>query len=231
VTQRVVGILGGMGPESTAALYLEIIRRTPIASEQDHLRVVIDSNPKVPDRTGALLSGDTQPVIRALIDTARNLEHGGAQLIGIPCNTAHAFLAEVRASVAVPVLDMIDETACTARQAFGDGAVIGLLATDGTLRARLYHEALARHGLRAVAPDPVTQRAVMAVIGEVKRHGVAEGALAALLPAISDLSGQGASALIAGCTEISLVLARTTPALPWLDPLEVLAQRLIAEAI
>ena len=95
MSAKVIGVLGGMGPESTAALLSRITRRTPAATEQDHLRVIIDSNPKIPNRTDALLFGNLAPVIDALSETASNLERAGAEMIGIPCNTAHAFLAMV----------------------------------------------------------------------------------------------------------------------------------------
>jgi aspartate racemase len=228
--QKVVGILGGMGPESTADLLIRIIRATPIEKEQDHLRIIIDNNPKIPNRTEVLLSGDTGSTITALTETARNLERAGAELIGMPCNTAHAFLAEIRASVGVPVLDMIDEAAKRAQESFGSSNVMGLLATDGSCRSRLYHGALSRHGIAVVTPRSDAQRSVMEVSTRVKNHGVSSGCLESLHPAIDDLTARGASVLIAGCTEISLVLADQPPRLPWLDPLQVLAERLIEEA-
>jgi len=230
--QKVIGVLGGMGPESTAALLNRITRRTPAATEQDHLRVIIDSNPKIPNRTDALLFGNLDPVIEALTETARNLERAGAELIGIPCNTAHAFLADVRESVAIPVLDMVGETAFQTRHAFGEKTIVGLLATDGTLTTRLYHDALRRHHLEAVAPaGPGLQNAVMDAIDAVKLHGVTDDAKGALAVAIQDVTAQGATALIAGCTEVSLVFDRYPPNLPWLDPLTVLADVLVREAM
>lgn len=231
MTQKIVGILGGMGPESTADLFLRIIRATPAETEQDHLRVIIDNNPKVPNRTEALISGDTAPAISMLTATARNLERAGAQLIGIPCNTAHAFLPDIRGSVGVPVLDMIDETARRVRLDFGGSTVVGLLATDGTLRTRLHHQALERHGLEVVTPGRDAQRTVMEVIGEVKLGGVPADGLEKLAPAIEDVAGRGATAIVAGCTEISLVLSAQPPPLPWIDPLQVLAERLVEEAL
>jgi len=230
--ERVIGVLGGMGPESTAALLNRITRRTPAATEQDHLRVIIDSNPKIPNRTDALLFGNLEPVIEALSETARNLVRAGAEVIGIPCNTAHAFLADLRASVDVPVLDMVGETALQARHAFGKNTVIGLLATDGTLRTRLYHEALQRYDFEAVGPAaPGVQNAVMDALDTVKLHGVSDETKGAIAVAIQDVVAQGAMALISGCTEVSLVLERFPPNLPWLDPLTVLAEALIREAM
>ena len=190
------------------------------------------SNPKIPNRTDALLFGNLEPIIEALCETARNLERAGAEMIGIPCNTAHAFLADVRQSVGIPVLDMVGETAFQARHAFGEKAVVGLLATDGTLRTRLYHEALKLHHLEAVGPKgPGVQNAVMDALDTVKLHGVTDDIKGAIGVAIQDLATQGAIALIAGCTEVSLVLERYSPSLPWLDPLTVLADVLVTEAM
>jgi aspartate racemase len=229
---KIIGVLGGMGPESTAALLSRITRRTPAAVEQDHLRVIIDSNPKIPNRTDALLYGNPEPVIAAMSETARNLERAGAEMIGIPCNTAHAFLADVRASVGIPVLDMVAETAFQARHAFGENAVVGLLATDGTLRARLYHDALKAHSLEALGPTgPGIQNAVMDALDTVKIHGVTSDATSALAVGVQDLAAQGATALIAGCTEVTLTFERFPPSLPWLDPLTVLADVLVREAM
>jgi aspartate racemase len=229
--QKVIGVLGGMGPESTAELLLRITRLTPAATEQDHFRVIVDSNPKIPNRTEALLSGDMEPVIKALATTARNLEAAGAEIIGIPCNTAHAFLPDILEAIDTPVVDMVDEAAKRARSHFDAGTVIGLLATDGTLRSRLYHDALANHGLVGLAPSaPGLQFAIMDGLDTVKLHGVSEEVSKAMALGVKDLAENGAAALIAGCTEVSLVLGSFPPDLPWLDPLQILAEALVREA-
>jgi aspartate racemase len=215
---------------STADLFIRVVRATPVAREQDHLRILVDNNPKIPDRTEALRSGDTAPAREALCETARNLERAGAELIGIPCNTAHAFLADIRSSVAVPVIDMVDEAASRARERFGERTVVGLLATDGTLAADLYGVALERHGLVAAEPGAEAQAIVMGVIDEVKVRDVSEGCMERLTKVVEDLSERGATCLIAGCTEISLVLSHHAPGLPWLDPLQALADALVTEA-
>ncbi len=231
MNETIIGVLGGMGPESTAELLVRITRLTPAAVEQDHLRVVIDSNPWIPNRTEALLSGDLQPVIDALVGTASTLERAGAGVIGIPCNTAHAFLVDLRKAVDVPFVDMVGATAARVRGELDEGSVVGLLATDGTLRTRLYHEALAELGLEAVAPVSAgIQNAVMDALDTVKLHGVVESAQAPLAAAIRDVAARGAVALIAGCTEVSLILTRYPPALRWFDPLTVLAEELVAAA-
>jgi len=232
MNEMIVGVLGGMGPESTAELLVRITRCTPAKVEQDHLRVIMDSNPRIPNRTDALLADETGPVIEALAQTALNLEQAGAGIIGIPCNTAHAFLADVRAAVGVPVLDMIGEAAIRALEIFGEGTTVGLLATDGTLRTRLYHDALEGVGLVAMSPSAAgIQYAVMDALDSVKLHGPTEDAYGALGAAVRNLASEGATAIIAGCTEASLVLERHPPDLPWLDPLQILAEALVREAI
>jgi len=229
--EKVIGLLGGMGPESTAALLVKITRSTPVEREQDHLRVIVDSNPKIPDRTAALVSGETGAVIDALVETARNLERAGADVIGIPCNTAHAFLSHVSSAVHVPVLDMISETAFRARDAFGRNAVAGVLATVGTLQARLYHEALGTAELATVVPpSPGPQDELMQAIHSVKLRGASDDARELLEKAIGAVEAGGATALIAGCTEVSLLLEYRAPGLPWLDPMQILAEALVREA-
>ena len=232
MNEMIVGVLGGMGPESTAELLVRIARSTPAAVEQDHLRVICDSNPRIPNRTDALLSDETGPVIEALAQTALNLEQAGAGIIGIPCNTAHAFLSDVRAAVSIPVLDMIGEAAIRAVEIYGEGTTVGLLATDGTLRTRLYHDALEGVGLVAMSPSAAgIQFAVMDALDAVKLHGPTEDAFGALGAAVRNLASEGATAIIAGCTEASLVLERHPPDLPWLDPLQILAEALVREAL
>ncbi len=190
--QKIIGVLGGMGPESTAKLLERLTRATPAATEQDHLRVIIDSNPKIPNRTESLLSGETRTIVEALGQTACNLERAGAELLGIPCNTAHAFLADVRTAVGIPVVNMIDEAALRARETVGEGVTVGLLATDGTIRSRLYHDALADHGLVGMAPTMQgVQNAVMDALETVKLHGVSEDAYRVLAVAMRDLVDQG----------------------------------------
>jgi aspartate racemase len=222
-----------MGPESTAELLAMIVRSTPVTREQDHLRVIVDSNPKVPDRTEALLSGETAAVARALSRTARNLERAGAEVIGMPCNTAHAFIEDIRASVDVPVLDMIEEAARRALREFGSGTVIGVLATNGTHKAGLFEAALTAHGLVPVVPaSREVQQGVMDALQGVKLRGVTEEARQALAIAVADLVEQGtAVGLIAGCTEVSLVFNCFPPDLPWLDPLQVLAEAMVREGL
>jgi aspartate racemase len=231
-----------MGPAATIRLYEEITRRTPIRHEQDHLRLVIDSDPTVPDRTAALLaaaSSDGKPSLPAadvdgspeghLIAAARRLQAAGVELIAIACNTAHAWHERIAGAVDVPVLHLIDVTAEAALRCAGPGGRVGLLATLGTQSAGLYQQATARIGLSLVLPEPQTQQQVMQAIMQVKT-GQIEPARATIRQAAGQLIDQGAMAVIVGCTDISVVLADRDLDVPVVDSTVALAERIIGLA-
>lgn len=228
-----IGVLGGVGPEATAELFRRIIRLTPATADQDHLPVIIFNNPAIPDRTAFILGQGPSPA-PALIDTARRLAAAGADLIVIPCNTAHAFLPAIRRAVRIPVLDMIAATVARVVEQYPHVDRIGLLATTGTLRSRLYHAAFRRVNRRVLTPMAHPQRTLVmeAIYG---RRGVKAGFRrhpAQLLQAAAGrLRDAGAGMLIAGCTEISVVLGKSCAGLPLADPLSVLAAAAVRAAM
>ena len=224
---KTLGILGGMGPESTADLFLRIIRATLVERDQDHIRVLIDSNPHVPDRTEAIVSGDTQPVTDVLIEMARGLERAGAEVLAVPCNTVHYFLPGVREAVDVPILDMIDEVCGEITTAAL--TPLGLLATTATISTGLYATRLEARGLPVLVPEGERQEAAMGVIKEVKAAGVTDSAKAATEELARELHDRSAAAIIAACTEFSLVLSQLSLDVPVFDPLDSLARAAIRE--
>ncbi|MFC7626353.1 aspartate/glutamate racemase family protein [Paraburkholderia humisilvae] len=150
----VIGVLGGMGPRATADFFTKLIAATPAECEQDHLRVHIDSNPQVPDRSEAIAGRGESPGV-ALAAMAAGLEHAGADFLVMPCNTAHAFEPEIRAAVRVPFVSMIDEACAGCDHVFPSAQRFGLLATRGCIEARLYQNAFTRIGRTTVAlPQP-----------------------------------------------------------------------------
>ncbi|MEW6399393.1 MAG: amino acid racemase [Bacillota bacterium] len=240
---EIIGILGGMGPEATCDLFHKIIRVTvrfkPVVRDQDHLRVIVDSNPLIPDRTAAILGNGEDPV-PALQETARNLERAGAGLIAVPCNTAHYFWDQIQAAARIPVLHMMQEVArALAADEPGPGGPgglnpgvtrVGLLATTATVRTGLYHRALGARGMQLVVPDAARQESVMEAISRVKR-GDLEGARQPLVAAARALEAAGAEAIIEGCTEIPLVLRDRDVGVPLLDATWVLAAAAVRTAL
>ncbi|RLI33734.1 aspartate racemase [Candidatus Bathyarchaeota archaeon] len=228
--EKVIGILGGMGPEATAELFMRIIRATPVERDQDHLRVVIDSNPKIPDRTAAILGEGPSP-LPEMRRTARNLEGAGADFIIIPCNTAHYFYEELKEGVRIPILNMIELTAARIRERLPEARRVGLIATTGTLRAGIYDRALEKHGVEVIHPSEEAQRRVMEAIYEKIKRGLIPEGREIILEVAARLVEEGADAIICGCTEVSLVLKEGDVPVPVIDPLQVLAEKAVAIAL
>ena len=162
-----IGILGGMGPLATMDLYKKIILSTEAACDNDHIRVCIDGNAAIPDRTAAILSGGRDPVPE-MLSALRNLEKCGVDCVIMPCNTAHYFLPRLQEETALPILDMREITAavCAARY---PGKTACLLGTKGTLEAKIYDGALARAGVAFMTPDESERDELMRLIyGVVK---------------------------------------------------------------
>jgi aspartate racemase len=226
---RTIGVLGGMGPLATADLYHKIIEETPAERDQDHLHVIIDADPGIPDRTAALLENGPNPRPR-MIAAAKRLEAAGAGLLVIPCNTAHAFLPAIEAAVSIPILHMIRLAAAEAGRTGPAGARVGVLATAGTVRAGLYGQALAGQGLTALYPDDAGQATVSEGIAAVKA-GASDGAVDRFVTVARDLAAAGADLLIAGCTEIPIVLTESLAPMPLIDPTRVLARAAVRWAL
>lgn len=227
---RTIGILGGMGPLATADLYYKIIRATPARRDQEHLHAIIDSDPSIPDRTAAL-RGTGPDALPGLVQSAQRLELAGADFIVMPCNTAHAFLAGLRAQLRVPVIDMIAETADRVRQDFPAARRIGILAYRGTIETGLYHRALRERGLDPLSPSLDEQgRLVDAAIDAVKGNDTRPVVGRWLAEAGAQLVAAGAEVVLAACTEIPLVLTPAMVEAPLLDPTQILAEAAVREA-
>lgn len=204
-----LGIVGGMGPAATVDLYDKITRATPAKIDQDHFKVVIEQNPQIPDRTKYLLHGGIDPTL-SLYSACKKLEADDVDAIVFPCNTAHAYIETIVPHLDVPIINMQRTTLEEIKQKFGEKAVIGLMATDGTCETGIYSNKADEMGLKCVRPDPEYQKYVMeAIYGE---KGVKAGYTTGLcrdqlLEAAKHLvKDKAATVLILGCTELPLIL-------------------------
>jgi aspartate racemase len=204
-----------MGPAATIEFFRRLVAATPAAVDQAHLRILIDNNPQVPDRTNAIFGNGPDPG-PALAQMAQELETWGADFLTMPCNTGHVFRPAIEVAVSIPFVDMIEETAAVLRV-----KTTGLLATTGTVHTKLYHTACARHGVRVVVPNADDQELVMDIIRRVKAGGSGESVRDYAMAVVRRLADRGAETVIAGCTEISLIPGRGMP-IPWIDALDCL---------
>jgi aspartate racemase len=233
-----VGVIGGVGPAATVDFMDKIVRNTPARRDQDHVRMVVEHDPRIPDRTEHLVGDGPDPTV-ALYAAAKRLESAGADLIAIPCNTAHAFVERIQPYLAIPIVNMLHETVRHAATRHGTAAPVGLLATDGTLASRVYHDAAAAAGLRLLVPDAAHQAKVMEAIygpAGVKAGQTTGACRESLMAAIAHLAERGAAAIILGCTELPLIqpaddaLAAGGRRVAVLDPTDLLARACVAEA-
>lgn len=229
MAEKVIGILGGMGPEATIDLYSKILLATPAARDQDHLHVIIDSNPKIPDRTAALLYGGADPTA-LLCETARNLERAGADFLVMPCNSAHLFYDRIAQAVAIPVLHIVDETVAEVIRRYPAVKTVGVLAADGATRLRLYHDRLEARGFAVISPDPVDQDLLQAAISRIKVGDKGTEVRDTVRAIAEHLVGRGAELLVSACTELPLVLRDGDVTVPVLDPTACLAYAAVQSA-
>ena len=225
--KKAIGIIGGMGPLATADLFEKIVLHTRASCDQDHLRVLIDNNTNIPDRTEAILHGGADPAPE-LIRSARGLERQGAELLMMACNTAHCFYEAVQSAVSVPVLDMIRLTA----RALEERGIrtAGLLATDGTVETGIYQRRFEGTGIRLLTPDPAGQRAVMDMAYRGVKAGRRDYDTGDARRAMEDLLRRGAEILILGCTELPPAMSLYRLDFPTEDPTLELALAAIRQA-
>ena len=219
-----LGVLGGMGPQATNTFYQFIIDRTDAQSDQEHVNALILSDSDMPDRTAAILSGDTEPVFRRLLSDAKLLEQAGCTVIAVPCNTSHLFLDRVQEQIRIPILHMIRETA---KVLSSQGRTRpGILATDGTIHAGLYQKEFAALGIQAVIPSPEAQRQVMSLIYDHVKAG--RDINPQLFDYVHrDLLAQGCDCGVLACTELSVFASQHHLPSFYTDAMAVLAEQAI----
>lgn len=227
--EKIVGILGGMGPDATVDLFQKILRSTPAERDQDHLRILIDCNSKIPDRNEAALCRGEDP-FPYLRDSAVGLEKAGAHLIAIPCNAAHCWHAEIQNCVRIPVLHIMEAAADHLAERYPEVRHVGLLAATVTVGRGLYQRALERSGIGSIVPADDSQARVMEVIRAVKAGRWEEDVRRLIREQGEKLAAQGAQAVIAGCTEIPIVLQDGELSVPVVDATLALALRAVREA-
>lgn len=210
---------------ATVDLFRKLVEHTQAQSDAEHIHILIDNYPQIPDRTKAVLTGDDS-VVEYLAEAARRLADAGADFLIIPCNTSHCFYDALCSRVQIPVIHMI--RACAEKvKALGYNKV-ALLATDGTVRAGIYSACFAEYGIEVLLPSEQGQKKVMQLIYDEIKAGKE------VHPQILDeerkaLQQRGAQAFILGCTELPLAFPPDGSGL-FIDPTAILAEAAIKAA-
>jgi aspartate racemase len=211
---KILGVLGGMGPAATIDFLAKLQDATPAERDEDHIRVVMDLNPRVPNR-----HLETEAAGETLAAMAVALKVAGAQILAMPCNTAHVNRTAIEAGSGLELIDMLDAAVDAARD---EGARrIGVLSTP--LARGLYAERLRIANLSGVALSPLGQEALMEAIFAVKAGDLSEQVADVMAAAAAELVQGGAEVIIAGCSEVPIMLDPDRVAVPLVDATEALA--------
>jgi len=230
---EVVGIIGGTGPEATNYFTSLLVKmRGRVNSDQEHIPFLLLNNPQIPDRSKHILYDGESP-LPEMVHTGSLLKSAGATFLVIPCNTAHVFTDELEKSVGLPVINMIDQAIEHISKNYGENTVIGLLATTGTISSKTYQKAVQKKAplMSLITPDSKTQTQVMKAIYEIKKLSSDEHTFEMLNNAANELIKQGAQVIILGCTEIPLSLTKERCDFERIDPMEIMAKKVIEKTI
>ncbi len=228
-----LGVLGGMGPLATVDFLAKLIALTPAVADDQHIPVVVTSEPQIPPRPAAKLDGANPSPLPALLARRDFLVGAGARAIAMPCNTAHFWYDELTDGLAIPFLHIVEAVIATLDKRGLGGRTIGLIGTRATLEGRLYEAPLTAKGFPCLRPEqPINEQLVWPGVKLVKRNKPAEaGPL--FRRAAESLLDNGAVAVVLACTEVPVGLPTTDPwvAAHCVDPNEALAQACVDWAL
>jgi aspartate racemase len=204
--KKTIGILGGMGPEASANLYMKMIKyaqnKYNAVQDSDYPPVILYSLPLGDfDEKGIV---DNDSVKSQLIKGVKKLENAGCDLIIIGCNTVHIFYDEMQSAVDIPLLNIVEETK---KKVVDLGyKKVGLFASDSTIKTGLYQKKFDGSGITLIQPLSEQQEVMNRVIEHVMGGNQSNEDVNSLKDIGNSFLEQGAEAIIMGCTEIPLAI-------------------------
>ncbi|MBQ6018620.1 MAG: aspartate/glutamate racemase family protein [Clostridia bacterium] len=225
--EKILGVLGGVGPLATVYFMDMLVKMTAAETDQEHIPVLCFNHATIPDRTAYILDNSRENPLPVMERDAQMLEKAGASYIVIPCNTAHYFYDQLQEKVRIPIINIINETVEYIRQKDPSVKKIGILATEGTIAARAYQNSCERSGVDYDTPNEFDQKSLMNIIyNQVKAGKPAD--FEEFMRIIGVMKHDGCDAVILGCTELSIIHRDFKMNRPdVVDSLQVLAKRSI----
>lgn len=220
---KTLGIIGGVGPLATMFIGEKIVRLTAAEKDQDHVNMIITNNTNIPDRTAFILGKSSDDPVPRIISDAERLKVAGAEILIMPCNTAHSYYDQIQSNIDLPMINMIRETVAYAKD---NGAEkVGILATTGTITTGIYQSMCEDMGLMPIIPNEYIQEVVMSIIYDDVKAGqsVNPKKWSKVDQAMREL---GCNTIILGCTELSIVKEELN-LVNCIDSLTVLAESAI----
>lgn len=221
-----LGIIGGLGPMATAYFLHLIINMTDAEKDQEHIEVLLHSKPQIPDRTNYILGVSKESPMPYLSQIGKSLVEQGADIIAIPCITAHFFQGKLEEEINCPIINAIEETAIYLKEE--NVSKVGIMATDGTIQSELFQNTLKKYDIECIIPEKNLQQKVMSIIYDNVKAGCPID-MEAFNAVTGKLFEEGAQVILLGCTELSMVKRDCNISKGFLDVMEVLARRVVLE--
>lgn len=226
MSEKILGILGGLGPLATVYFMDLIVKMTEAKKDQDHISMIVLNHAAIPDRTEFILDATKPNPLPMMIEDAKKLQSAGADYVVMPCNTAHFFYEQIQHNIEIPMLNIIEETVKYARDE-KKVKKLGILATKGTVSAGSYQRMCENYGIEWAVPSLQDEQSLMNIIYNQVKAGK-EVNITEFIKIIENMKADGCDAVTLGCTELSVInkdfaLCRDDV----VDSLEVLARRSI----
>jgi len=228
-TDKIAGVMGGMGPEATVDFMAKVVALTASGRDQDHVHMIVDQDPGVPNRRDAIAGGGRE-VSEHLAGMAKRLDDAGADFLVMVCNTAHVMLDGVHEVRRIPFISIIDESIAEIDRRCASASIVGIMATDGCLDTGIYQRAVEASGRTALIPDVAGKARLMSLIDTIKAGHKGAEVSAGMESVAQSLVDGGADVIIGGCTEIPIVFEGHGFVVPVISSTNVLAERTIAFA-
>lgn len=225
--KKTIGIIGGMGPAATVDLFNLVVKNTDASSDQEHIHIIIDCNTNIPDRTDAIIHGAPSP-IEELCNSARRLYRAGADFLIIPCNTSHYYINEIRSSVPIPIIDMIEETAAIIYGRGYNRSII--LCTEGTRETSIYNQRLKKYEIETIYPDKVLQNEINRIIYDGVKSGREKLDVTKFNKLLHEMEYAYNAITVLGCTELPIAVDKYHLIGNFLNPTLILAKTAIERA-
>ncbi len=225
---KILGIIGGMGPLATNVFYKMLIDMTPAQKDQEHINTILLSHATMPDRTKAIESGNLSELLNKLREDAVFLEQSGASCIAIPCNTSHVVMDDIQKVVTIPIINMVRETVdYLLNECDCQDQKVGIMATDGTIKAEIFQREIAKNGMIPVIPTDCNQKKLMHIIYDGVKAGLPVNP-EDFTQVENQFREAGCKKIILACTELSCYAMENPLTDIYVDAMEILARKAIS---
>ncbi len=219
---KTVGIIGGLGPETTSEFYLDLVFSCYKKTKESRPSIIISSVPLPYQIEEDLIIGGTgsERYLPFLVVEAKRLENTGADFIVMPCNSLHLYINEIRRAVNIPVLSIVEETVKFLKK--NNFKKVGVVSTSATIQNKLYENAFEKNEIAYETPDEL-QQAKMGkfifnlVMGQQKNRDREE-----LIKIIHDFESKNVDCVVLACTDLQLLIPKH-PKLKIFDTMKIFA--------